>query len=80
MQKKHIADIIFSRLSGKKEGVSPSPAPKAAERVKRIFLSDWEVRRLYNKERNELAVPANAILSPLSMDWLEYQNVRIIRK
>ena len=33
---------------------------------KRIFISDWELRQTPGD------IPENAIISPLSLDWLEY--------
>ena len=81
MEKKHIADIIWSRLSAA-PGSKPAGGneKKVSELKKKVFISDWEARKLYNKEKNEIAVPSNAMLSPLSLDWIEYQNVGIVRK
>jgi len=43
-------------------------------RKKRVFISDWELRQ------NPVNIPENAIISPLSLDWLEYGNRKISRK
>ena len=37
---------------------------------KKVFISDWELRR------NPGNIPENAIISPLSRDWLEYGDKR----
>ncbi|MDD2806020.1 MAG: hypothetical protein PHV33_10730 [Elusimicrobiales bacterium] len=62
------------------------PAPGAVPAVKkvpalkkRIFISDWELRRLYTPGARMVSVPANAILSPLSLDWLDYDGVKVLR-
>ncbi len=41
------------------------------ENKKKVFLSDWELKRL-NASGAGGVVPDNAIISPLSRDWLEY--------
>jgi L-fuculose-phosphate aldolase len=40
------------------------------EKRKKIFLSDWELKRMRQNGGNT-PVPENAIISPLSMDWLD---------
>jgi L-fuculose-phosphate aldolase len=39
---------------------------------KKIFLSDWELRRMNPPGSKGVNVPKNAIISPLSRDWLDY--------
>jgi hypothetical protein len=72
-----IEDLIMEHLR---------PAPAAASAVKKVrelgrkvFLSDWELRRLYRPGAKTVSVPANAILSPLSLDWLDYDGVKVLR-
>lgn len=40
---------------------------------KKVFLSDWELRRLNLPGREPVDIPENAIISPLSRDWLDYE-------
>ncbi|MEA3306881.1 MAG: class II aldolase/adducin family protein [Elusimicrobiota bacterium] len=40
-----------------------------ADDNKRIFISDWELKKM---ARSGQSIPANAIISPLSQEWLEY--------
>lgn len=42
-----------------------------SDRPKKVFLSDWELKRL-NGSGSGAGIPDNAIISPLSKDWLEY--------
>jgi L-fuculose-phosphate aldolase len=42
------------------------------ERPKKVFLSDWELKRM-SGNGSDAGVPDNVIISPLSKDWLEYQ-------
>jgi hypothetical protein len=75
-----IADALYERLfRGGAEGAPARPAKKAPP-AKKIFLSDWELRRLVKPGQKRLAVPANAIISPLSLDWLDYNGVEILRE
>jgi len=41
------------------------------EKPKKTFLSDWELKQMARLGRG-IRVPDNAIISPLSRDWLEY--------
>ena len=66
----------LSRSSG--GGAAPARGKYAA--VKKVFISDWELRRIYKPGSVTVRVPANAIVSPLSLDWLDYNGVRIIRE
>ncbi|MDA8243699.1 MAG: hypothetical protein M0025_06215 [Elusimicrobia bacterium] len=75
-----IEDLITEHLS-RKSGTGEVPAArKVHELRKRTFLSDWEIRRLYKAGSRSLKVPADAIISPLSMDWLDFNGVEIIRE
>ncbi|HAH31147.1 MAG TPA: hypothetical protein DCL44_02415 [Elusimicrobia bacterium] len=53
---------------------------KVPELSKKVFLSDWEMRRLFKPGARTVTVPADAIISPLSLDWLEYNIVKIVRE
>lgn len=66
------------------EHLRPSPgaasaARKVPELKKKVFISDWELRRLRRPGDRTVSVPANAILSPLSLDWLDYDGVKVLR-
>lgn len=75
-----VEDLIMAHLAGKAGG-GASPAPrKVPELKKKVFLSDWELRRLYKPGSKSVRVPAGAIISPLSLDWLDYDGVQIIRE
>ncbi|OGR41644.1 MAG: hypothetical protein A2X35_12260 [Elusimicrobia bacterium GWA2_61_42] len=72
-----VEDLIMQHL---RPGPGAAPAPrKVRELGKKVFISDWELRRLYKPDSKTINVPANAIVSPLSVDWLDYNNVTVIR-
>lgn len=74
-----VEDLIMEHLSrGTADGRSAAPRAKAPA-VRRVFLSDWELRRLYRPGAKSVTVPANAIISPLSLDWLDYNGITVIR-
>ncbi|KAF0127448.1 MAG: hypothetical protein FD189_195 [Elusimicrobia bacterium] len=83
-----IADALYERLfRDRPEGASSCPAgdtiPYGGPKVppaRKVFLSDWELRRMVKPGQKRLAVPANAIVSPLSLDWLDYNGVEIVRE
>ncbi len=73
-----VEDLICEHLA--RAGREPlAPAGKKPAPVRKIFVSDWELRRLYKPGSRSVAVPANAILSPLSLDWLDYNGVKVVR-
>jgi hypothetical protein len=62
-------------------GASPAPAGKKVPELKRkLFLSDWELRRIYVPGARSVKVPANAIISPLSLDWLDFNAIEVIKE
>lgn len=72
-----VEDIIMRHLR-----LPPGEAAPGLKKVpglnKKVFLSDWELRRLYKPGAGTVGVPANAIVSPLSLDWLDYNGIKII--
>lgn len=74
------------RTVGKAEPVAikPLPVPLVEEtplaRVKprRVFLSDWELRRMRKPGAKFVRVPAGSIISPLARDWLDYEGIEVI--
>lgn len=75
-----IADALYERLFRGKSGEAPARAAGKAPPAKKIFLSDWELRRMMKPGQKKLVVPRNAIVSPLAMDWLDYNGVEITRE
>jgi len=73
-----VEDLICEHLARADRGPL-APRGKKPPPVKKVFISDWELRRLYTPGARSIAVPANAILSPLSLDWLDYNGVRVVR-
>jgi hypothetical protein len=45
----------------------------------RIFVSEYEIKKLLKPGAKEIRLPAGAIVSPLAADWLTLQGVRIVR-
>ncbi len=75
-----VEDLIFAHLSrGRGEDRAMPAARKVPGLRKKVFLSDLELRRLYRPGSRTVTVPADAILSPLSMDWLDYEGVDVVR-
>ncbi|HNW45065.1 MAG TPA: hypothetical protein PKI19_11210 [Elusimicrobiales bacterium] len=74
-----IEDLIAAHLSRDRSGKAASSPRKVPELKKKIFLSDFELRKKLAPGARSLSVPANAIISPLALDWLEYNGIEIIR-
>lgn len=79
LTKGDISDVISEYLS---RGLKPVPAASRASKPlpKRVFITDWEMKRLVKPGQKSVKVPAGAIVSPLSLDWLDYNGVEVIRE
>ena len=79
LTKGDIVDIISERLS---KGGKPAQAAARASRPlpKRVFISDWEMKKRVKPGQKTVRVPANAMISPLSMDWLDYNGIEVIKE
>jgi hypothetical protein len=77
LNKADITDIIYERL---RSGAEPARtlSRASAPLPKRVFISDWELKKLIRPGQKTIRVPANSIISPLSEDWLDYDGVKII--
>ena len=73
-----VEDLIMQHLSRGAGGGAPA-AKKTPEIKKRVFISDWELRRIYKPGAKSVQVPADSIVSPLSLDWLDYNGITIVR-
>lgn len=74
-----IEDLIAEHLA-RSRGPGRPPAPGKAAAARKVFLSDHELKRLLPPGARTVRVPANAILSPLSLDWLDYEGIKIVRE
>jgi len=81
LTKGDIADIICEHLPGLSGARAVAPAQAAASRPlpKRVFISDWELKKMFKPGQKTVKIPSNAIVSPLSMDWLDYIGVEVLR-
>jgi hypothetical protein len=81
MELKHIVDIIYSQIFQKPEQRinDTDTTGKINKRpIKRTFISDYEIRKkYYNPETKEVTIPPNSIISPLSIEWIEYNMIKI---
>lgn len=73
-----VEDLIMQHLNRGAGGAAP-PAKKSQGLKKRVFISDWELRRLYKPGDRSVQVPAGSIISPLSLDWLDYNGITVVR-
>ncbi|MDO8805672.1 MAG: hypothetical protein Q7R35_14730 [Elusimicrobiota bacterium] len=73
-----VEDLIMQHLSREPGGAAPA-GKKVPAVVKKVFLSDWELRRIYKPGSKTVQVPSNVIVSPLSLDWLDYNGITVLR-
>ena len=74
-----VEDLIMQHLRPGPAGTA-SLMRKVPEIKHRVFLSDWQLRRIYKPGAKTVTVAANAIISPLSLDWLDYNCITVIRE
>ncbi len=86
-----LIELIVSHLikeGGAKETVGQSAAPSApvqkrtanAEPRGRRFISEYEFRRMIKPGISRIAVPKDAIVSPLVLDWLILKGIALERE
>lgn len=72
----------------KRHGGADVPAGKAfgskgghyyggAARPKKVFLTDRELRIMLKSGSKVIAVPRGAIISPLAMDWIDFDGIEL---
>ncbi len=87
-----ITDAFLRALSPSRakaaQGAPPSPpppppavpqAPVETPRKGRVFLSEYHIRKALTPGSRDLTIPKDAIVSPLALEWLALQGVRIVR-
>jgi hypothetical protein len=70
--KDDLMDVIMKHLS------TGGIREERGETTAKIFISDWELRRMLKPGEQIVKVPKNAIISPLSRDWLDFNNIKIV--
>ena len=83
LTKGDIADVITAYLARGSTGAGADPRGRIPSRAskplpKRVFITDWEMRRLVKPGQKSVKVPAGAIISPLSIDWLNYDGIEVL--
>lgn len=73
-----LTDIVAGfLLDDKKPGISSQN--KASRPIgKRVFLSDYDIRRRMLPGGKILRVPRNTIISPLSLDWIDFNGIKVV--
>jgi len=68
LKRSDVVDILAGLLA---ESGPEAPA-------KRVFLSDWELKKLRVPGAKTLRVPKGSIISPLAADWLDFEGIEVI--
>jgi hypothetical protein len=58
----------------------PYSRPYTALTSRRIFLSEYELKRLLSDGSKRLVLPRRAIVSPLAEDWIAEKGIKIVRE
>jgi hypothetical protein len=73
-----LTDIVAGFLLGDKKPDVSNQKKTVKSLGKRIFLSDYDIRKLLLPKEKALRVPRNAIISPLSLDWIEFNGIKVV--
>lgn len=46
---------------------------------RKVFLSEYEIKKALTPGAQQLTIPKEAILSPLAVEWMELKGIRVIR-
>ena len=60
--------------------VPPAAASAPPTLIRRVFLTDRDVRKALTPGTRDLTIARDAIVSPLAQEWLALNGVRIVRK
>jgi hypothetical protein len=90
-----LIDLIVQRLLMKEEHSGGSDArsspqgpavwqprvshPPMAPRG-RVFLTEYEIKKRLTPRTQQLTIPREAILSPLALEWLALEGIKIVRE
>jgi len=85
LTKGDISDVISAYLARASDGAGAEPRGRIPSRAskplpKRVFINDWEMKRMVKPGQKSVSIPASAIVSPLSLDWLDYDGVKVVRE
>ncbi|MDE1976461.1 MAG: hypothetical protein KGL04_01335 [Elusimicrobia bacterium] len=86
-----LIELIVSHLikeGGAGEAVRPPAAPAASAATVgmeqgprgRRFISEYELRRMIKPGASRVAVPKDAIVSPMALDWLVLKGIAVDRE
>ncbi len=69
----------MQHLSRRAAGEAAPVHRKVPELGKKVFLSDFELKKKFIPGAGSISVPANAIISPLALDWIDFNGIRVVR-
>jgi hypothetical protein len=73
-----IVDVFLAYMRPAPSRGAPRRAASAARR--RIFLTEYEVRKSLTPGAKDLTIPKDVIVSPLAQEWLALEGIRIVYK
>ncbi|MBU2531050.1 MAG: hypothetical protein KKD35_08460 [Elusimicrobia bacterium] len=75
-----LTDIIAGFLFDDKKPAALYQKKTVKSLGKRVFLSDYDLRKMLAPGEKNLKVPTNAIISPLSLDWIDFNGIKVVYK
>ena len=75
-----LTDIVAGFLLGDKKPDNLNQKKAVKSLGKRIFLSDYDIRKMLIPGEKILKVSSNAIISPLSLDWIDFNGIKVVYK
>jgi hypothetical protein len=79
-----LVDLIMEHLkrgaSPRRAGAEEGKTAAAPEAKGRVFLSEYEIKRMLTPGVSELKIPKDSILSPLASDWLVLRGIKVVRQ
>lgn len=79
-----LIDIFLRHLSAASP-VAPGDADEESARGRllpggRVFLSEYEIKKMLTPQAQLLKIPKDAIISPAAVDWLVLEGIKIVRE
>jgi hypothetical protein len=74
-----LIDIVIASLAKAKGAAGVARAWDPTGPIRKVFLSEYDIKKRLTAGGLRLTIPENAILSPLVTDWLTLRGIEVVR-
>ena len=75
-----LIDIVIASLAKAKGAAGALRTWNPTGPIRKVFLSEYDIKKRLTAGGLRLTIPGNAILSPLVSDWLILRGIEVMRE